>query len=274
MKDVIASGVPATLPNGDAGHDDVPALRKGLALLDLLRTHGALTMAEVQRVSGLNRTMTFRLLRALVEEGCVAHDPVRHHYSLGLRLLELGRAVAARLDLAALGRPLLFSLREETRETVNLGVLEGREIVYIAMEEGTLGLRMSARLGGRDSLHSTSLGKAILAYLTEAERARIIASLEPLPRLTANTISDAAALCRDLERIRQRGYALDDEENELGARCVGVPVLDGAGLPLAGLSVSGPIGRVDLERAARIAARLWDASRELSRRMGHAPAAS
>ncbi len=261
-------------PNGQAEHDDVPALRKGLALLDLLRAHGALTMAEVQRESGLNRTMTFRLLRALVELGFVAHDPVRHHYTLGLRLLELGGAVAARLDLAALGRPLLVALREETRETVNLGVQEGSEIVYIAMEEGTLALRMSARLGGRDPLHSTSLGKAILAFLPGAEQARIVASLGTLPRLTANTVTDAESLQRELALTRRRGYALDDEENELGARCVGVPVLDGAGVPLAGLSVSGPIGRIDLERADQIAARLWEASRELSRRMGHPPTAS
>lgn len=262
---------PIAPPDDQAGHDDVPALRKGLALLDLLRVHGALTMLDVQRLSGLNRTMTFRLLRALVESGYVAHDPDRHHYTLGLRLLELGAAVTERLDLATLGRPLLVALREETRETVNLGVLEGSEIVYVAMEEGPLGLRMSARPGGRDQLHSTSLGKAILAFLSDEERAGIIASLGPLPRLTGNTITVVAALQRDLALVRSRGYALDDEENEIGARCVGVPVLDGAERPLAGLSVSGPVGRIDLARAERIAALLWEASRELSRRMGQSP---
>ena len=257
--------------DGRTPHDDVPALRKGLVVLELLAARGPLTMAELGRASGLNRTMIFRLLRALDEMGYVAHDAVRRHYGLGLRLLELGSAVAARLDLVTVARPLLAELREETQETVNLGVLDGNEIVYVAMMESPLGLRMSARLGSRDPIHSTSLGKAVLAFLPAPERAALVASLPSLPCLTPHTIVDAAALEIDLARTRERAYALDDEENEPGARCVGVPVLDSEGRPLAGLSVSGPVGRIDPARADWIASRLWQASRELSRRMGQAP---
>jgi DNA-binding IclR family transcriptional regulator len=250
------------------GHDDVHALRKGMTLLDLLAAHGPMSMAELQRASGLNRTMTFRLLRALSEAGYVVHDPVQKRYALGFRLLQLGAAVSDRLEIVTLARPLLAALRDETEETVNLGVLDGNEIVYLAMQESPLGLRMAARLGGRDPAHSTSLGKAILAYLPATERERVVESLLPLRALTPATLIEPESLAHDLARTRERGHALDDEENEVGARCVGVPVLDAQGRPLAGLSVSGPAGRIDLEGMERIATRLWEASRELSRRMG------
>ncbi|MFN8592758.1 MAG: IclR family transcriptional regulator [Thermomicrobiales bacterium] len=265
--DFAMSSADDAVGNG-AAHDDVPALRKGLALLDLLAARGPLSMAELQRASGLNRTMTYRLLRALGETGYVCHDAATRRYALGLRLLQLGAAVTARLEIATVARPLLAELREETQETVNCGLLDGNEIVYVAMLESPLGLRMAARLGGRDPAHSTSLGKAMLAFLPAEERERIVTSLLPLRALTPATIADPATLARDLSLTRERGYALDDQENESGARCVGVPVLDSAGRPLAGLSVSGPAARIDPERAAWLAARLWRASRELSRRLG------
>lgn len=249
-------------------HDDVPALRKGVAVLELLATHGPLTLAEVQRVSGLNRTMAYRLLRALGETGYVAHDPVQKRYLLGLRLLQLGAAVTDRLEITAVARPLLASLREETQETINLGVLEGNEIVYVAMAESPLGLRMAARPGSRDPAHSTSLGKAILAFLPQSEQQRLLHSLGPLPELTPATLVGTEALAGDLALTRARGYALDDEENELGARCIGVPIFDAVGYPLAGLSISGPVGRIDLARVPWIATRLQEASQEVSRRMG------
>ena len=258
-----------SLPDLRPKHDDVPALRKGLAMLDLLAARGPMTMADLQHASGLNRTMTYRLLRALSETGYVAHDPIRKHYAVGLRLLQLGAVVADRLDFAVVARPLMAALREETQETVNLGVLDGNEIVYVAMMESPLGLRMAARPGGRDLAHSTSLGKAILAFLPLTERERVINSLLPLRALTPATLVEPEALARDLAWTRERGYAFDDEENEVGARCIGVPVLDGDGRPVAGLSVSGPVGRIDPARAKWIAARLWEASREVSRHMGH-----
>jgi DNA-binding IclR family transcriptional regulator len=226
-------------------------------------------MVELQHASELNRTMTYRLLRALSETGYVTHDPVRKHYSLGLRLLQLGAAVADHLDIAAVARPLLAALREETQETINLGVLDGNEIVYVAIMESPHGLRMAAQPGGRDPAHSTSLGKAILAFLPPAEREQIVNSLLPLHALTPATLVEPEALARDLARTRERGYALDDEENEIGARCVGVPVLDGDSRPTAGLSVSAPVGRIDAARAEWIAARLWEASRIVSHHMGH-----
>lgn len=253
-------------------HADVPALRKGLAVLEALAAAGSLSMIEIQRRAALNKTMTFRILRTLVETGYVAHDPGARHYSLGLRLMEFGSAVSNRLDIVAVSQPLLTDLWEAFDETVNLGLLVDQRIIYAAMLESRQGLRMSARPGNRDPIHSTSLGKAILAFLPEAKREAVVRAALPLARLTPKTIVELPDLLADLEATRARGYAIDDEENETGARCIGAPILNGDGEAVAGLSISGPVSRIDDGNVKLIAERLKAACAEIARRMGQ-PAA-
>lgn len=255
--------------NGTGGAGDVPALRKGLSVLQLLADAGPLTMAEIQRGADLNKTMTFRLLRVLRELGYVRQDAVSRRYALALKLLELGNAVAAGMDVVSVSQPLLDDLAAEFDETINLGVMDGGQVVYVAMVERQHGLRMTSRVGGRDGLHSTSIGKAILAYLPDAQRDAILSTF-PLPRLTPRTVTDVGALRAELIRTRVRGYAIDDGENEEGGRCVGVPILGADGMPFAGLSVSGPSSRIDDERIKLFADRLWAASGEIARRLGRA----
>lgn len=251
----------------------VPALRKGLALLELLAEHGPLTLAQVERLSGLNRTMSYRLLRVMSDLGYVRHDPVRHQYDLGTRVLGLGAITSQRLNLAQIAWPFLDAMREETQETIALGVLAGNQVVYLGMLDGAHGSDISVRFGGRDAPHATALGKAILAFLPPDLRMRRIASLQPLPALTPSTIVDVAALEDELTLTRERGYAIEDEENVIGARAVGVPVLDADGMPVAAVGLAGPVDRVDLTQAERTAGWLWRVSREMSRRMDHAPEA-
>jgi IclR family transcriptional regulator, acetate operon repressor len=248
---------------------DVPALRKGLAVLELLAADGPLTLAEIQRRGALNKTMTFRLIRVLRETGYVRHDLESHRYSLALKLLDLGGAVAARLDIVRVGQPLLDQLRGEFGETINLGVMDELHIVYVAMAESSRpGLRIASRVGGLGCLHSTSIGKAILAFLPEPDRDALISKLV-WTAVTPKTITNLDDLRDELERTRLRGYATDDEENEIGARCVGVPILDGAGLPLAGVSVSGPAARMNDDALDAMSERLWEASRKISSNLGY-----
>jgi IclR family acetate operon transcriptional repressor len=248
---------------------DVPALRKGLAVLELLASGGPLTLAEIQRRGALNKTMTFRLIRVLRETGYVRHDLESHRYSLALKLLDLGAAAAARLDIVRVGQSLLDQLRGEFGETINLGVMDERHVVYVAMAESSRpGLRMASRVGGHGCLHSTSIGKAILAFLPEPDREALLANLA-WTAVTPKTITSLYDLRDELERTRLRGYATDNEENEIGARCVGVPILDGADLPLAAISVSGPMARIDDDALGAMSERLWEASREISSRLGY-----
>lgn len=248
---------------------DVPALRKGLAVLELLASDGPLTLAEIQRRGALNKTMTFRLIRVLRETGYVRRDMESHRYSLALKLLDLGDAVTSRLDIVRAGQSLLNQLRGEFGETINLGVLENGRVVYVAMAESSRpGLRMASRVGGGSCLHSTSIGKAILAFLPEPDRELALSHLS-WTAVTPMTITNVADLHDELERTRLRGYATDNEENEIGARCVGVPILDGSGLPLAGISVSGPTARMHDDVLDAMSKRLWVASREISSNLGY-----
>ena len=136
----------STPTNQSAARHEAPALRKGLQVLTTLGADAPLSMAEIQRRTGLNKTMTFRVLRTLADQGFVEQDPTTRAWSLGLRLLELGSLVATRQNLVAVSQPLLVQLRERFEETVNLGVLRDDRVVYLAMAEGGHGLRMSARL--------------------------------------------------------------------------------------------------------------------------------
>jgi IclR family acetate operon transcriptional repressor len=253
--------------NAAPAHTDVPALRKGLQVLMTLGAEAPLSMADIQRRTGLNKTMTFRLLRALAEAGFVEQEASSRAWSLGLELLELGSLVAARQDLVAVSQPLLAQLRERFAETANLGILRDDRVVYLAIVEGGYGLRMAARLGASDPLHATALGKAILAFAGEAERARILATA-PLERQTPHTIIDLARLSEELRATQIRGYAIDDEENEIGARCVGAPILDPVGRAIAAVSISGPAARIDCERVDLLATAVMAAAREIGRRLG------
>jgi len=248
----------------------VPALRKGLALLELLAEEGPLTLAQVERHSGLNRTMSYRLLRVMGEMGYISHDPIRHRYDLGSRLLSLGAKAARRTNLATIAEPYLEAVSEELHESVSLGVLTGGQVVYLSQLGGKRGPELSLLRGG-EAPHATSVGKAILAFLPDARRVPAVASLQPLAPLTPSTIVDPGLLEGELARTRERGFALEDEEQAIGLRGIGVPVLNPQGEPVAALGVAGPAHRIDLSQAGQAAARLWWVSREMSRQIAAAP---
>jgi IclR family acetate operon transcriptional repressor len=255
------------------GENDVPALQKGLRVLELLSEEPGLTPPEIERRTGLNKAMVFRILRALRHHGYVALDDTTHAYSLGLKLVELGAAAGTHINVVSVSRTVIDHLRDTLQETINLGILRDGRVVYAAMAESHRSLRMISSVGRRDNLHSTSVGKAILAWLDQDEQ-RAMLSLHPLERRTDATITDPARLLVQLAETRLRGYALDDQENEPGARCIGVPVLDSDGHPIAAISVSGPSTRMQAERLPDIADQLWEASQDISRRLGFSRALS
>lgn len=236
----------------------VPALRKGLNLLELLAEQGQMTLAQVERASGLNRTMAYRLLRVMDELGYVQHDPVRHHYQLGLRLLGIGAMAASQFELVQRAWPLLAEVRQETGETITLAVLASGHVVYLGMLHGQGGGEMITRFTGRRAAHTTAAGKAILAFLPPAARQAGI---------SAQASANPQELESELIRTRERGFALADDEHGAGTRSVGVPILNSHGYAIAALGLSGASDRIDLANAGTIAARLRSASQELSRRV-------
>jgi IclR family acetate operon transcriptional repressor len=245
----------------------VKPVQKALQVLDCLgQEKRELSLGEICRRVGLPKTTTFRYLHTLRASGLVAHDPEAELYRLGPRLWELAQSVGEQLQIRKAARPYMEQLRDRFNETVNLAVLDGSEIVYLEMVESKMSLRMQASLGGRDPVYSTALGKAILAYLPEEEwRDHLPARLA---RRTPRTLTSLAALREELIETRARGYSRDLGENEAGARCVGVPILDQREAVLAALSLSAPAVRFDDRSEREAAAALLNAARMISRRLG------
>jgi IclR family acetate operon transcriptional repressor len=245
----------------------VKPVQKALQVLDCLgQEKRELSLAEICRRVGLPKTTTFRYLHTLQASGLVTHDPETELYRLGSRLWELGQSVGEQLQLRKAARPFMEQLRDRFNETVNLAVLDGSEIVYVEMLESKMSLRMQASPGGRDAVYSTSLGKAILAHLPEAEwRDHLPARLA---RRTARTITAFSALREQLYEIRARGYAHDRGESEEGARCVGAAIFDQREQVVAAISVSAPAVRLDDRKEREVATALIAAARAISRRLG------
>lgn len=246
----------------------VKPVAKALQVLQCLGSEpGELSLTDISRRLKIPKTTTYRYLCTLCANGLVAHDRETDLYRLGLRLWELGQKVGDQFQVRRLALPLMAQLRDRFNETVNLGVLDGIEIVYVEMVQSTFALRMHATLGGRDPAYTTALGKAILAYLPPGHwRAHLP---QRLIRRTPQTITSLAALRADLLATRARGFARDAGENETGARCIGVPLFHRSGFAVAALSVSAPAARLDDSREAEVASAVMLAARAISAQFGY-----
>lgn len=217
----------------------VRAVVRVCRILDLLResAEGA-TLRDIVEVSGLPKTSAFRYLRTLEHHRYVQRDPQSGVFRLGMSLM--GMSDQPMESLAELCREHLIRLRDETGETVNLGVIDGTRVTYILVVESQHSVRLSVREGDRDYVHATGLGKAIAAGLPEDEVRRIL-QIEGMPKQTENTIADVDDFFYELRRVRRSGIAVDDGENSMDGRCIAVAL---KGLPIkAAISVSAPTSR-------------------------------
>jgi DNA-binding IclR family transcriptional regulator len=165
------------------------------------------------------------------------------------------------------GRPILQKLWTATGETVNLAILDGQQILYLDVIESSHTFRLSSQVGVRRPVYCTALGKAMISQLPADELKELLASLT-FERFTPHTLTQPAKLCKELEKMRSQGYAVDDEEAVLGARCVAAPIFDANNKVVAAVSVSGPLTRVTAEKAPMIGALLKKAAHAISRRLG------
>lgn len=228
----------APAPRGGPAPGSVQSVERALDLLEVLAA-GPQGISEVALAASLPDGTAHRLLRTLVARGYVRQGPDRR-YALGTRLLGLGDG-ARRAAVTASG-PFLARLVELSGETANLAVLEGDHVVYVAQVPSAHRLRMFAEVGRRVAAHSTAVGKVLLAGLADSEVAALVARTGMAGR-TARTLTSPADLLTELAAVRERGWAVDDEEEETGVRCLAVPVVDD-GRSMAAMSVSGPTARV------------------------------
>ncbi|MCP2340303.1 IclR family transcriptional regulator [Actinomadura rupiterrae] len=225
----------------------VRSLERAFELLEhLADAGGEMALSELTEASGLPMPTIYRLMRTLVNHGYVRQEASKR-YALGPRLIRLGDG-AGRL-LGSWARPALARLVDEVGETANMAVLEGDSAVYVAQVPSRHSMRMFTEVGRRVLPHCTGVGKALLAQLPES-RVREILSRTGMPARTSHTFTDANALVDELARVRERGYAVDDEEQEVGVRCVAVPL---PGAPtLTAFSVSGPSARMTHEAVQEV----------------------
>lgn len=247
----------------DRASGGVQSVERAFQLLEALADAGGVaTLSELSASSGLPMPTIHRLVRTLAQQGYVRQDSARR-YTLGPRLIRLGET-AGRL-LGSWARPYLAELMEATGETANLAVLEGGEVVYVGQVQSRRSMRMFTEVGRRVQPHCTGVGKALLAQLPEDE-ARAVLGPDPLPAHTSYTVTDPRLLLEQLAEARERGYVVDDQEQEIGVRCIAVSV-PGAPTPTA-LSVSGPEARIRALEEQAGSASLVPVMRHISARLG------
>lgn len=252
-----------------AGKYDVAVVHKALDILEALAESDGLSLKELVQLTGIPKTSAFRLINTLEGRGYIDRKD-GGAYVVGPRALRLEDGAAKRLDLRAIARPHLELIRNEFGDTVNLAVLRGNLVVYIDVVEGSNVFRFVETPGSLGPVHATALGKAMLAHLPAQELDSLLEEVDFRP-LTAKTITDPDRFRAELARCAARGYAVDDEETEPGARCVAAAILDAAGRPLAALSLSGSRDRLQGESLAAATRAVRTAAAAISAQISAGP---
>lgn len=250
-------------PRGGSHVVGAQTISRAFAVLRLFRDHRSdLGVGTISKELGLNLSTTHRIVRALVTEGYLAQNEDSERYYLSTGALLLGQAAHRTFSLDVV-YPVLQRLAATTGESVNLGVLSGDSAVVVERVESTEPLRFTQPPGTRVPLHASSMGKSLLAFNEEAER-RFLKGITRLKRITPRTHTSVKALRSDLQRTRERGWSIDDEESTIGVRCVGAPICDGAGVAAAAIAVQAPFVRMPDERFGELGPEVTKAAQEVS----------
>ncbi|MFI8985554.1 IclR family transcriptional regulator [Streptomyces antimycoticus] len=249
----------------------VPAVTRALDILELfLDGDGTLSAPEITRRLGLPRTTVHELVTTLAARSYLVQVPDQPgRYRLGVRPYQLGSRYAEQLDLAAEGQQVARSVAETCNETVHVAILEGMDVIYIAKVDSTHAVRMVSAAGRRLPAHCTSVGKMLLASLTDDALDARLSDEQPLPAMTDNSITSTVELRRHLLTVRERGLAVEQRESNPDVNCVAAPVRDSTGKVVAALSISVPTIRWSEERQAELAELAAKGAGELSVRLGH-----
>ena len=259
-------------PTAGAGPEPAAGSRtdmvgKALGLLVLLgdEPRGA-SAAELSRRAELPFSTTYRLLGSLTRDGFVDYEPDGRRYHLGLRVFQLGQRVSNHHGFAGTSLPILRRVTEETGEATILSVRDGNHHLTVNKVDGPQTFRVTSDPGHLGALHTTSVGKALVAFADDATRNRLLEEL-PLDSLTERSITDRGDFRAEIEQVRRQGYATMDEENELGMRAVAVPVFNAQGHAFASLATAVPVFRMSMEALVALVPLLQAAAAELSARL-------
>jgi DNA-binding IclR family transcriptional regulator len=227
-----------------------------------------MTLKPICDVTGVHKSTAHRFLKHLERDGYLIRTE-GGAYLIGPKFSQLSARANHRATLQAVARPILWELWKSTSETVNLAVLDQGSVLYVEVIESAHEFRLASRVGARRSPHATALGKALTAYLPDERRERVLSAISFQP-LTPKTIMNLVQFRQELAIVRQQGYAVDEEETTLGARCVSAPILGADREILAAVSVSGPVTRIGSNQIPALARAVITAARAISAALGFA----
>src|ERR1700675_856122 len=254
-----------------AASSDSPsaAVERALAMLEAVAQESAgLSNAEISRKLKIPKSSASYILRTLETQSYLIRDEDSGKYRVGLKILSLSRGALGGSDVRGVALPIMRHLTHQTGLTCHLAVLDGPEAVYIEKVEPEGFIRMDTWVGRRMRVHATSVGKAIVAHIPQEQLEQILHK-SGMEKRTPKTITTLPRLLKELEKVRAQGYAVDDEENNLGARCVGAPVFNQKGAIEASVGLSGTINQVNAQTMPRILEALKDAARHVSMQLGY-----
>lgn len=245
----------------------VQSIIKANAVINYIAHHdNRVKLADISKDLGINKSTLHGILQTLVYCGLLTQDPETTYYSLGLKLFELGKIYEKDFSLVEVAKPFMLKLNDQFKESVHLAIESNFEVLYIECIQSTHSVRTDSSIGGTDPLYATSAGKIILAY---ADGSYVDTYLEncSFHPLTPNTITNRDDLTRQFDMVRTQGYAIDNEEVEIGLRCISVPILGPNESLLGIISVSGPTPRMD-QKIDDVIAQTVILCKELSHSLG------
>lgn len=247
----------------------VQSVDRTLTILEVLSDYSdGLGITEISDRVSLHKSTVFRLLATLIQKGYVVQESESNKYKITFKLFELGSKKVNTLDLLKSSKVFTKRLMESVNEVVHLIVREENDIVYIDKVEANNTISMASRIGKRNPMYCTATGKAILAFLPEEEVLKVWNGSK-IVKLTENTITDFILYKKELHIIKENGYAIDNEENELGVRCIGSPIFNIRGDVVGAISISGPINRMTEDKLEFISKEVIKYAGLISKEIGY-----
>ncbi|WP_096186882.1 IclR family transcriptional regulator [Evansella halocellulosilytica] len=247
----------------------IQSVNRALKILDLFDEYNKeLKITEISEKMMLHKSTVHSLLKTLEKHHYIEQDKESNKYRLGLKLFERGNFVGYTLDIRGLAKEYLHSLAQKTNLTVHLVILDGKEGLYIDKVESHTASILYSRIGRRIPIHCSGVGKALVADKSDKDLESLLTDYEFIKR-TENTITEKEEFLQEIELVRQRGYAIDNQENEPGVYCIAVPVRNYSGEVVAAISISSPVMRVTDEQKTKNIELLKQASNELSQKLGY-----
>lgn len=240
-------------------------LERGLQILEAITENGEMTVTEVGNHMDINRASAHRFITTLRDQGFVRKNQ-HNKYEATFKMLELGMKQADKFEIRRIAKPYMRDLAAEFDETVNLGLLDQGLVIYLDKVESRELLRMDSGIGTSCPAYATAMGKAMLAFLPEEDRAAYMEKTRFTP-ITPHTVAGPIELSKDIAKIRKKGYAVDEEELALDLYCIGAPIFDFHAYPAFALSVSGPVRRLKTMKSLPL--RILDVSSALSKHLGY-----